>query len=388
MDRDRLDGLACRIARRDPATRASLAADIYRHRGWSVVEVTTDREGDPTSTEAGDRRLRLVRSTGQRSGEADRPPRDILLPASGRAENRGQSSVEVVDPTDLARQVRYALPPEAANKLMDRYDLDPAWYRTMDRIPGPIRPIVRAIPGDPLRATGLVVMVVALLVAGALGSAVEPVPVPNTGTPADAIDTTTPPTPTAIPVTAFPLAAEEPGVDTEPASEAPILRPRHEDEAVAAYCPEPPDGVSPAALAPAVGSNASRLVLQSWRVRGGSTIADFDAASAAVRDFPITRWVGTYISTGGQFYHIAIDRWSTPAAARRAYLGLDGAGHAAIVWGSYVIRVDGYDRIGELLPGSMGTDEARILVMAIDVPGADRTLGTGCAKTLMGNPPS
>ncbi|MDX1747977.1 MAG: hypothetical protein R3324_18755, partial [Halobacteriales archaeon] len=117
-------------------------------------------------------------------------------------------------------------------------------------------------------------------------------------------------------------------------------------------------------------------------------IGGFDPASETVRVLPQSRWVGTYRSPGGHHYRVMIDRWRTPPEARRSYLGLDGDGHAAIVWGAYVVRVDAFDDDGGLLPGAMGNDDARMLVSAVAVPGENRSLGNQCAFTLMGNPPS
>lgn len=341
MSRDRLDGLARRIARLDPDTRTSLANDIDRRRGLNVED--GDSDTGPAST----------------------------------------------DPRDLASQLRYAIPPAEAERLVDRYGLDPTAIGVVGRTIHAAGPSVRAILQNPVRASGLIALTIALLVAGALGAASSPGSLTASEPAPDTSESGMDRTPTAIPAAAISITETRTRTDarTDRPGESPIRRPRHEDEAVEQYCPDPPVGIAPSALAPRSGPNATHLVLRSWHRQGNTTLAHFDATSAAIRDLPRTRWVGTYVSPGDKYYHVAIDRWSTPTAARRAYIGTDGVGHAIIVWGSYVVMVNGYDRDGKLLPGAMGTAEARVLVAAVTVPGTNRSLGPACAMTLMGNPP-
>ena len=342
MSRDRLDGLTRRIARLDRDTRASLANDIDHRRGLNVED-----------------------------GDSDTGP-------------------AATDPREIASQLRYALPPAEAERLVDRYGLDPIATGVMGRSIRAAGPSVRAILQNPVRTSGLLALAIALLVAGALGASSPPGSLTASQPAPDQSMSGMERTPTAIPATAVSIMETRTGTDTrtDRPGASPIRRPRHEDEAVEQYCPDPPVGIGPSVLAPRAGPNATNLVLQSWNRQGNTTLAQFDATSAAIRDLPRTRWVGTYVSPGDKYYHVVIDRWSTPTAARRAYLGTEGVGHAAIVWGSYVVMVNGYDRDGKLLPGAMGTAEARILVAAVTVPGTNRSLGTACAMTLMGNPPS
>lgn len=379
------DELARAIGGLDPDVRRSFVADLYRARHWTVE--TTGNHGLVVRRPSGEeRRVTIRHSRTNRSAHGGRPPPDVIVDPR-RSPSEPVDDVVVVDADEIARQVRFALAPTDARRLLAKHGISPRNHRRGGTASTVTQRISALGPERSLQLAGFSLLVLALLVAGAVGMPAGPgsddaIPSEEAGT-----GTVGPATPTALPVTAVPLSPETTDRATQRPGVEPIRRPNHEDRAVRTYCPDPPSDASPEALAPTVGPAAGRLVLEPWQFDTGASIDRFDPASAIVRELPDARWVGTYVSPGDNRYRVTIDRWRTPSTARRAYLGLDGHGHAVVVWGRYLVRVDGFSRSGGLLSAATATDEARILVAAVAVPGEDRTLGAGCATTLMGNPP-
>lgn len=355
----------------DSPSFTAFVAGLWRARGWTVEE--TDGTLVATRADPPDRlRIRPVTSRGRQHPvppTAEDEAVDVLVTTETVTESPTGRS-RIIDIADLYDLAFYGV---------DRTELDALFRIHFDR---PLSSFGDG-RGDPLgvysgmltsvsangsvRAIGVTLLAVALVLAGASGVALD-----NDGS--RSAPTTRPEgTPTAV--------------STAARGSTPTPVPLRADAGTVPGCPTPPVDAHPRDLRPPVIEHVSPTGLEGWRITAAATIDSFPGPNALPTPIvPEIQHVATYENPSGDSFRLVISRWETRTDAVRVVEAAPADGPRWIVWGRYSGSVEVFDRSGTIEADAITTSHIRLLFSQIQHPDGGK-LGDECVAALLESGP-
>lgn len=342
-------------------------ADLWASRGWE-----TRRDGDLITADRGamgsGRQVLCLESTTQTNAASDQHRYDAVVTRSRRP-NVADSRVRVITVDDLYETALYGIDRTSLDTLCQRHFGAPA--SALGGEITAIRParLFEALADrvgskSTLRATGLVLLAAALLIAS--GSAV--VFNAGQGAPSDGENSANAPA-----VTPLPSATASP-------TPVPI---RAQEVATRPTCAQPPIDASPAELRPGVISHASSHGLEGWEIRSEQTISNFPGPNAVpTPQVPEVKYLGAYIDPKGRYYRVDISRWESPNEATLVADTMADVYATWVPWGRYTIAISAFDRNGTAISDASTAANTRMLLAGVERADGPK-IGEACVRRLL-----
>lgn len=353
----------------DAPSFAAFVADLWRARGWTVEHA--DGTIIATRMNPPDRlRIRPVTGRGRRRFERSLEEGVDVVVTTATLTEPSTGDSRTIDVADLYDLALYGV---------DRSDLDALFRSHFDRPlssfgddrSSPLTVLGGNLLGtstnDGVRALGVTLLVVALVLAGVSGVALDG------ASPASAPTTRAAETPTAVSTTA--------------AGSTPTPVPLRADVGTVTECPRPPVDADPQELRPPVIEHVSPTGLEGWRITAAATIDAFPGPNALPTPIaPEIQHVATYENPSGDTFRVVISRWRSRTDAVRVVEAAAADGPAWIVWGPYTVSVEVFDRSGTVQPDDTAGSHTRLLFSQIQHPDGGK-LGDECVTALLESGP-